>query len=321
MKCALCIKDGNNQICLGFNISDDRNTAHKIEYKGRIRLHSTYENPLKYYEIENILPKRFLWTKTAKKLSIRLYGREDFVLPEKKLCVFFSHIAAMAFAAEQKDGLLAAELFSENTELFLSFEEITKKIIEPVAPEALFAWIYGRFSACEDFFSSYYGLVYNFHDTGAFLFEAAQKRLNPNPQIETPEQMFIRFFREEKKSVLTIPLVGTRYSGWLDSRIQLASQVSAVTKTKENECRDIFFSKAKIQAFAEPYNRYDKHAVGIYAECFENPYGNEKAGYIRKTGAEIIRAAKPGKFVFKAELARINSRRNETNGVVVRLAV
>ena len=43
------------------------------------------------------------------------------------------------------------------------------------------------------------------------------------------------------------------------------------------------------------------------AKIAGNP-GLEKAGYIRATAAKIIRAAKPEKMSFKAELLRIDCR-------------
>ncbi|MGN0756422.1 hypothetical protein [Treponema sp.] len=45
----------------------------------------------------------------------------------------------------------------------------------------------------------------------------------------------------------------------------------------------------------------------IDAKIAGNP-GLEKAGYIRATAAKIIRAAKPEKMSFKAELLRIDCR-------------
>lgn len=56
-------------------------------------------------------------------------------------------------------------------------------------------------------------------------------------------------------------------------------------------------------------------AESIDAKITGNP-GLEKAGYIRATAAKIIRAAKPEKMSFKAELLRIDCR-----NVVVKIEV
>ncbi len=158
------------------------------------------------------------------------------------------------------------------------------------------------------------------------VFDVAKKKLAYHPESESLEQAFVRYFKKNKVC-LTLPVVGMNYYCWspysdyLDGLAEnLKAEDFLVQTEKIRMAKHDFYSSLEIAVQAEPYNPADENAVAVMAESLEakiagNP-GLEKAGYVRATAAKIIRAAKPEKMSFKAELLRI-----DCQNVVIKIEV
>lgn len=265
------------------------------------------------------------------------YHQEDI------LSAYLAHVGILLCIIQTKDSLLAAEFFSRKSSLLCCFPKATSKVIEPISVEGLFAWLYGRF--CDDtlFRNIYYNMPLSKHqqvvaitDTACFFFRAAKNRLNKSLKInkqESPEEMFIRYFTNNENTVFTIGIVGQKFENWthtgLDYVASLFDNKDAETflahKTRIEKMRKEFFAETKAYIQAEPYNIHDENALGLYLNDVKSYITGDEgmclAGYLRKTGAEIIRASRPKDFRLKAELIRIGNLQEGKTGIVVKIAV
>ena len=266
--------------------------------------------------------------------DIRVYLKPDFEIADADTFAFLTHVGALLLAVESGDSLLAAELLARRTVLFMKFPQLTLFIVKPVAAEALFAWLYGRTSDAAAFTALYKTnalLGAGKTDTGFLLYCAAKDVLKPDTANETPEQMFIRYFKN-RNAAFTIGIVGTNFYGWndgtdfLDDALsqRIGDDILAGTQ-KVRDAKEKLYASLRVSVQAEPYNPHDANAISVSAEdvCAKvlGNAGLQRAGYIRATGAAILRAAKPNTFRFNARLARIGDMQNGRGGIVVRVEV
>lgn len=247
---------------------------------------------------------------------------------------FLVHIGAILLAIQERDSLLVAELLHRRSSVFAAFTPIMLHILKPIAAEALFAWVYGSFNGGGNFHQVYASgtpIKTGSTDTSAILFAAAKDALKPDPDKETPEQMFVRFFRQEVPFDFTIGLVGTNNHPWVDS-LEAVERVSKAASGHEFATdprtigvrRQELFESLKVNVQAEPYNPHDPNAIGVSiddpASIFKGFASKSKAGYIRATGAAILRKARPSQFSYEASLRRIGGNPSWfENAIVMRI--
>ncbi|WP_308511267.1 hypothetical protein [uncultured Treponema sp.] len=253
-------------------------------------------------KVEN--PSR-LNVENYQKLASSAYFSPETDVSDKDSFDFLLHVGAMLCAVEARDSLLAGELYLRRKKSFDKFARLTQFIIEPVSAEILFSLLFGR--------------MYNIEENEIpLVLAAAKKKLSYICESETLKQAFVRYFKENKVC-LTLPVVGMNYHRWspysdfLDGLAEnLRVEDLLVQAEKIRKARHDFYSSLEVAVQAEPYNPADENAVAVMAESIDakiagNP-GLEKAGYVRATAAKIIRAAKPEKMSFKAQLMRIDCR-------------
>ena len=127
--------------------------------------------------------------------------------------------------------------------------------------------------------------------------------------------------------------MGQRYENWthngLDYVNSLLKGKEAVNflahKSRIERTRKEFFGKTRAYIQAEPYNVHDENALGLYLNDVKSYITGDEgmclAGYLRKTGAEIIRNSKPKDFRLKAKLVRIGNLQEGKTGLVIKIAV
>lgn len=279
----------------------------QLDYCGKV------ENPLRlniedYQKLASsayFSPSYYVFLQDELNCTPRIYVSPETDVSDKDTFDFLLHAGALLCAVEAKDSLLAGELYLRRKKSFDKFARLTQFIIEPVSAEILFSLLFGRLYDMEE-------------NEIPLVFAAAKKKLAYHPEAESLEQAFARYFKKNKVC-LSLPVVGMNYHNWspysdyLDGIAEnlraedLIGQAEKIRKAKHD-----FYSSLEIAVQAEPYNPADENAVAVMAESIDakiagNP-GLEKAGYIRATAAKIIRAAKPEKMSFKAELLRIDCR-------------
>lgn len=248
---------------------------------------------------------------------------------------FLMHIGALLLAVKERDSLLVAELLHRRPTVFSPYLPMVLYIIKPVAAEALFAWMFGRMyndSNLLHFYSTGANISANETDTGIILYAAAKDALKPEPHKESVEEMFIRYFQENRDVDFTIGIVGSQCHFWTNGFGKLESAISHhVAKdfveglATLREARQKFFDGLAVAMQAEPYNPHDSNAIGVSIEDMEAKIsgcgGKTKAGYIRATGAALLRKARPEQFAYKAKLWRIGNSQDSKQGVVLRVTL
>ena len=248
---------------------------------------------------------------------------------------FLLHVGALLLAVQEHDGLLAAELLHRRSMVFASFTPILLHILKPIAAETLFAWIYGCFHGEGNFKNIYETdapVSSGETDTTAILFAAARDALKPVPHRESPEEMFIRYFGESTRHFeFTIGIVGATSHPWVDGVEKFGVLSDAAVSfhfgddpaAAGKKHQEIFASlKAKVQA--EPYNPHDHNAISVGIDDLEAVLkgipSKSKAGYLRATGAAILRKARPNLFSYGASLWRIGGNPDYfENSIVMRI--
>lgn len=273
-------------------------------------------------------PAQYTYLPPALKANIEIFYKDPSPFEDANLFAYITHIGPVLLAVEENDGLLVAELLNRRRKTFFPFLPLTIHIVKPIAPLALFAWIHGRFFNDEEFLQMYAsGRHHPQSDSVAeLLLAAAEKELKPNPESETPNQMFIRYFESHPNSNFTIGIVGSHFHGWSDDidnfDLHLKNSIekdfiegmNAVQRKKSQ-----FFSNLSVSVQAEPYNSHDPNAIGVSIENVSAKFfgngGKSKTGYLRATGAFILRKSFPQKFSYKASLARLKKDADEYGGV------
>ncbi len=292
----------DSEICWGFSISK----TGRLNYLGKIARPETAGwqslSGSTYYS-----SSAYRWIRKPFRNPVKTLISPDAEIDSAETSAFLTHIGPVLLAIENRNGMLAASLFDRRKAVFAGFLSLCRKIFEPIAPYALFSWVYGSFHHT-DFFAAYNsgGLSASAHDTGVFLFDAAEKQLKPDPANETPEEMFIRFFADEKRNEhpVAMVVVGTDHYSWMKNTNDFFDGSGSYQTVRQSA--DRFFEQMAVTVQAEPYNPADRNAIAVAAE---DPYakiagkgGLSKAGYIRATGASILRNAFPKQFGYKAHL-------------------
>lgn len=336
MKYFVTINQKNQKLCYVFTKTND-------DFK--IKLNKDFSKS-DLTELEQIIvdssailnPNWYTFLHNDLNFDIKLYATiKDRIQLDVSYIIYASVLIAIK---NTKDSLMVAEFFNRNHSVLLCAPLCTKKIIESIAVEALFGWLYGRFCDSSLFESYYYNHEFSanqkkalFSDTSVFLYKAAYSRLSPTPKTETPEQMFIRYFKAHQNTKLSIGIVGSNYANWISSGLdyieKTIKQSSATDfiahKTRIQQARNSFFEKTTAQFFAEPYNEHDNNALGLYLDDIESFVTGDSgmclAGYLRKTGAKVLRESRPNKFVFNSKLIRIGSLQSGKTGLVVEICL
>ena len=279
----------------------------QLDYCGKVENPSrlNVENYQKLAPSAYFSPGYYVFLQDELNCTPRIYVSLETDISDKDTFDFLLHVGALFCAVEAKDSLLAGELYLRRKKSFDKFARLTQFIIEPVSAEILFSLLFGR--------------LYNMEENEIpLVLDAAKKKIPYICESETLEQAFVRYFKENKVC-LTLPVVGMNYHRWSpysDFLDGLAENIRAedllVQAEKIRKAKHDFYSSLKIAVQAEPYNPADENAVAVMAESIDakiagNP-GLEKAGYVRAAAAKIIRAAKPEKMSFKAQLMRIDCR-------------
>ena len=246
---------------------------------------------------------------------------------------FLLHIGALLLAVDERDGLLVAELLRRRVTVFSSFLPLVLHLIKPVAAEALFAYVYGGFRGDSNFSQIYKAnvpIATGETDVSAILLEAAKDALKPNPEKESPEEMFIRYFREKESFDFTIGLVGATNHPWIAGIEKYESVVKAATAFRFFDDAAVgsksqeFFESLATKVQAEPYNPHDHNAISVSIDDLgaklKGLVSKSKAGYLRATGAAILRKARPNMFAYDSKLWRLGADPSFfENSIVVRI--
>ncbi len=302
----------NAEICWGFSVSKTGRT----DYLGKVSEIATEGwqslSSSTYYSSD-----AYKWIRKPFRSQVTALISPDAEIDSPDTFAFLTHIGPILLAVENRNGMLAASLFDRRKAVFAKFLSICRRIFEPIAPYALFSWVYGSFQHTA-FLTAYKNNDFSAsaQDTGIFLFDAAKKQLKPNPSKETAEEMFIRFFADDKRKEHPIEMVvaGTNHYSWLKNANDFFDDSGFFEQGKDfakgteslRQAEDSFFEHMAVLVQAEPYNPADSNAIAVTAE---DPYatmtgkaGLSKAGYVRAPGAAILRNAFPKQFGFKAHL-------------------
>ncbi len=330
MDVIVCAKSLSHEFYWGFSVS----RTGQLDFGGKITSPKATElakmqkiEPSGYFS-----PSWYTYLPETMQAKITLFIKNSMKLEDSDLFSYIMHIGALLLAVETGDTLLAAELFDRRSYVFMKFYPLTAYILEDIAPEMLFAWQFGRFTDGSEPFAKGRYATYEEKSTSAQLFKLAEKKLSSGKAKESLDEMFVRYFEKQKKIDLTIGIVGANYRNW-DSGIDYLDNILAkhigedllngTTKVRDTKQRIYDNLKASVQA--EPYNNYDMNAIAVLLEDIESvAAGNpcmKKAGYIRATGAAILRKAFPSTMSFSAALARIGNLQDGKQGVVVRIKI
>ena len=246
---------------------------------------------------------------------------------------FLLHVGALLLAVDERDGLLVAELLRRRAAVFANFLPIVLHLIKPVAAEALFAYVYGGFRGDSDFAQIYKAnapISTGETNVAAILLEAAKDALKPNPEMESPEEMFIRYFREAESFDFTIGLVGATNHPWIaviekyESVVKTATAFRFFDDAAVGSKSQEFFESLATKVQAEPYNPHDHNAISVSIDDLsarlKGMQSKSKAGYLRATGAAILRKARPSLFAYGSKLWRLGADPSFfENSIVVRI--
>lgn len=296
-----------------------------------------YNNPETMQRIDSSLyfsPSWYTYLSRNLMADISIYMPKNIQNLDANQYSFLVHIGAILLAIQERDSLLVAELINRRSSVFGEFLPIMLHILKPIAAEALFAWVYGSFKGAGKFTQMYNSeepVKTGETDTAAILFAAAKDALKPNPDKESPEKMFARFFSQSIPFDFTIGLVGASNHPWVDS-LDTVENIASKAAGHEFTSRDPsvgmklqeLFENLSISVQAEPYNPHDFNAISA---SIENPVSKlkgfpskNKAGYLRATGAAILRLARPNQFSFEASLERIGGNPSWIdNAIIVRI--
>ena len=208
---------------------------------------------------------------------------------------FLLHIGALLLAVDERDGLLVAELLRRRVTVFSSFLPLVLHLIKPVAAEALFAYVYGGFRGDSNFAQIYKAnvpIATGETDVSAILLEAA------HPWIAGIEKY---------ESVVK---AATAFRFFDDAAVGSKSQE--------------FFESLATKVQAEPYNPHDHNAISVSIDDLgaklKGFVSKSKAGYLRATGAAILRKARPNVFAYGSKLWRLGADPSFfENSIVVRI--
>jgi hypothetical protein len=248
---------------------------------------------------------------------------------------FLLHVGALLLAVQEGDGLLVAELLRRRSMVFANFLPLVLHIVKPVAAEALFAHVYGGFRGDNGFATLYKTnspISTGETDVSAILFAAARDVLKPEPGKETPEEMFVRYFKECGNADFTIGIVGATNHPWVDCIEKFESVANAAAafhflddSTKVGAKSQTVYGSLTTKVQAEPYNPHDHNAICVSIDDLDaalrkGVHSKSKAGYLRATAAAILRKARPNLFAYGSCLWRLGANPDYfENAIVLRI--
>ncbi len=257
------------------------------------------------------LPETF---KVSSMVEVRNYS----IKPNKSILSWFSNIAPLLLAIENNDSLLAAEIFHKNSSIFMQFPTTIIKLLEPISIEGLFSWVWGRFDKkaqqeLESIFEGKCTKAFEKWGVAETFFTASRRRLDIQVGTnESIEQCITRYLKTHPGTKLTLGIVGTNHYRWVEKNLSI---------TENKNIRNNFFSNTKTLIKAETSNEFDKNALAMYVANEPASENENISGYIRKTGAELLRKAHPNKLQFSSRLARLGSLQGGTTGMVVEITI
>ena len=281
-------------------------------------------------------PSWYTYLPDALRAEISVYIPADIENLDANQYSFLLHVGALLLAVEKRDTLLVAELLHRRSMVFANFTPLLLHILKPVAPEALFAWVFGGFHGDGNFLQIYAKdapISTGETDTAAILYAAAREALKPEPNKETVEGMFIRYFKggENRRFDFTMGIVGAANHPWVDS-IEKFDEISGAATgfhfaddpAKAGKKRSEIFESLKVKVQAEPYNPHDHNAISVFIDdlesVLEGTRNKSKAGYLRAMGAAILRKARPNLYSYESSLWRIGGNPDYfENAIIVRL--
>ena len=278
-------------------------------------------------------PSWYMYLPKVLQATINVYLPNDVKNLDVGQYSFLLHVGALLLAVDEYDGLLVAELLRRRAAVFANFLPLVLHLIKPVATEALFAYVYGGFRGDSDFAQIYKAnapISTGETNVAAILLEAAKETLKPNPEKESPEEMFIRYFREVEFFDFTIGLVGATNHPWIAGIEKYESVVKTATAFRFFDDAAVgsksqeFFASLATKVQAEPYNPHDHNAISVSIDDLgaklKGLVSKSKAGYLRATGAAILRKARPGLFAYGSKLWRLGADPSFfENSIVVRI--
>ena len=247
---------------------------------------------------------------------------------------FLLHVGALLLAVQERDGLLVAELLRRRSMVFANFLPLVLHIVKPVAAEALFAHVYGGFrgdNGFETLYKTNAPISTGETDVSAILFAAARDVLKPEPGKETPEEMFVRYFRETDSFDFTIGIVGATNHPWVASIEKFESAAKAATtfhffddSARVGAKSQAVYDSLTTRVQAEPYNPHDHNAISVSIDdlgaVLKGMQTKSKAGYLRATAAAILRKARPNLFAYDSKLWRLGANPDYfENAIVLRI--
>lgn len=247
---------------------------------------------------------------------------------------FLLHVGALLLAVQERDGLLVAELLRRRPTVFANFLPLVLHLVKPVAAEALFANVYGGFrgdSGFEQVYKANAPIATGETDVAAILLAAARDVLKPDPSKESPEEMFVRYFKDCESADFTIGIVGATNHPWVSciEKFESAAKAAAAfhffdDSTKVAAKSLAIYDSLTTKVQVEPYNPHDHNAISVSIDdlgaVLKGMQTKSKAGYLRATAAVILRKARPNLFAYDSKLWRLGANPDYfENAIVLRI--
>ena len=248
---------------------------------------------------------------------------------------FLLHVGALLLAVRERDGLLVAELLRRRSTVFANFLPLVLHIVKPVAAEALFAHVYGGFrgdNGFETLYKTNAPIATGETDVSAILFAAARDVLKPQPDKETPEEMFVRYFKDCEKADFTIGIVGATNHPWVAGveKFESVAKTAAAfhfldDSTTIGAKSQAIYDSLSTKVQAEPYNPHDHNAISVSIDDLDalvrkGARAKCKAGYLRATAAAILRKVRPNVYAYDSCLWRLGANPDYfENSIVLRI--
>ncbi|MBQ7078753.1 MAG: hypothetical protein IJM92_03620 [Fibrobacter sp.] len=278
-------------------------------------------------------PSWYTYLPSELRATVSVYMPSDIKNLDVSQYSFLLHVGALLLAVQERDGLLVAELMRRRSTVFANFLPLVLHLIKPVAVEALFAYVYGGFrgdSGFEQVYKANAPIATGETDVSAILLTAAKDVLKPNPEKESPEEMFIRYFKDCESADFTIGIVGATNHPWVAGIEKFESVVKTATAFRFFDDAAVgaksleFFDSLSTKVQAEPYNPHDHNAISVSIDDLgaklKGMQTKSKAGYLRATGAAILRKARPNLFAYGSKLWRLGANPDYfENAIVLRI--
>ncbi len=265
--------------------------------------------------------KNYIYLPSHFYASSTVEARNCYKSPNRKTIEWFANIAPLLLAIENRDSLLATEIFHKNAPLFMHFPKTMISLLECISIEGLFSWIWGRFDSTE---RDNLNVIFEGKCTKPFqqwgiaetFFTAARRRLEIiHNSTETIESCLIRYLKSHPGTKITLGIVGTNHYRWVEKTLH--------TLQEHSQNPNHLFSNTKTIIQSDADNAYDSNALALYVENSTTSIHEEKvlSGYIRKTGAALLRSIYPNKKQFSSRLARLGHLHGGEKGIVVEIIV